>query len=333
MADSEYDDFLKKVASAPPVVAPQGDVLDGPPTVDAARPFALPSGQLPTIAPECYEILGEHARGGMGRILLAIDRRLGRRVAIKELLSTKEDLRARFLRETLLTASLQHPGVVPVYEAGQWPTGTPFYAMKLISGVTLRDLLDETPRERRLALLPRLIAAVDAVTFAHVRRVVHRDLKPSNILCGPYGDTYVIDWGLAKILDPSLEQSLRPDQPPSPSGMTDAGQVMGTPGYMSPEQASGAAVDTRADVYALGCILCEILGGEPARAGEPMASVVKRLTGRPPALLAVASRAVAADRDARHPSARELAADLAAFMATRLAPASSMLGSVRNWFR
>jgi serine/threonine protein kinase len=312
-----------------------GDLLTGPPTVDEARPFALPSGALPTIPKETYEILGEHARGGMGRILLALDRRIGRRVALKELLSTKPELRARFLRETLLTACLQHPGVVPVYEAGQWPDGTPFYAMKLISGETLREMLDELPPQRRLTLLPRLIAAVDAVTFAHARRVVHRDLNPSNILCGPFGDTYVIDWGLAKVLDPHVEASLPPGAPsPAAPGITGAGAVLGTPGYMPPEQQAGARVDTRADVYALGCVLYEILGGQAPRASQAMSAAVRGLDGRAPAaLVALAARAVAGDPDERHPSARELSAELSSFMSARLAAPRSVFGTMRNWFR
>src|SRR5262249_36594426 len=170
---------------------------------------------------------------------------------------------SRFQREALITARLQHPGIVPVYEAGRWPSGEPFFAMKLVSGRPLDKVIAEaTSLPARLALLPRLAAACDAMAYAHSQRIIHRDLKPGNVLIGDFGETVVIDWGLAKDLDAadSPESAnraprARKSQPKiehQSSTLTVAGSVMGTPAYMAPEQARGETVDQRADVFALG---------------------------------------------------------------------------------
>jgi eukaryotic-like serine/threonine-protein kinase len=198
-----------------------------------------------------YVVGEEIARGGMGRILAARDRRLGRPVAIKELLVDSYDLRARFEREARITAKLQHPGIVNILEAGTWPSGEAFYVMKLVTGESLDKVIAaRTTLDKRLALLPNVIAAVDALAYAHDHRVIHRDLKPANVLVGDYGETVVIDWGLAKDLDdvtdtPDLGGPFR-TQAAAP-GATVAGAVMGTPAYMPVEQALGETVDERAD--------------------------------------------------------------------------------------
>src|SRR6185503_3622740 len=158
-----------------------------------------PPVELPVVARESYEILAEHSRGGLGRILRARDRRTGRVVAIKEVLRDHRETAARFQREAMLTANLQHPAIVPVYEVGRWPDGTPFYAMKLVAGRSLAGAISEArEREARLALLPHVIAVADALAYAHDLGVIHRDLKPANVLVGRFGETVVIDWGLAK---------------------------------------------------------------------------------------------------------------------------------------
>ncbi|HEU0036306.1 MAG TPA: protein kinase [Kofleriaceae bacterium] len=255
-------------------------------------------GELPPlpVVPEAhYKHGSEIARGGMGRIVAAEDQRLGRPVALKELLEPAGDALGRFQREALITARLQHPGIVPVYEAGRWPTGEPFFAMKLVSGRPLDRVIAEAKTlEERLALLPRIAAATDAIAYAHSHRIVHRDLKPANVLIGDFGETVVIDWGLAKDLDvgDSPESQTRHDRPgakrtpkpatntasrtasiashPPPSTrqvssttLTVAGAVMGTPAYMAPEQARGEPVDQRADVFALGAMLYHLLAGVP----------------------------------------------------------------------
>jgi serine/threonine protein kinase len=164
-----------------------------------------PSDLCP-VSPDCYEIGEEVGRGGMGRIRSATDRRLGRRVLIKELLQSDPMFRARFEREALITARLQHPSIINVYEAGYWPSGEPFYAMNEVAGSTLDQVVtDAATLKERLALLPKLIRTSEALAYAHGRGIVHRDLKPSNVLVGEYGETVVIDWGLAKDLADSAE--------------------------------------------------------------------------------------------------------------------------------
>lgn len=185
-----------------------GDMSNGPVST------RWDSSRLPLVAPESYEVSGEIAHGGIGRILKGKDQRLGRTVALKELLSGGGTAEERFVREALVTARLQHPSIVPVYEAGRWPTGEPFYAMKLVSGRSLSEVIATTKTlDQRLALLPHALAVAEAVAYAHSERIIHRDLKPSNVLVGAFGETVVIDWGLAKDLDERL--GLPADGPPS----------------------------------------------------------------------------------------------------------------------
>ena len=216
-----------------------------------------------------YDIRGEHGRGGLGRVSRAHDRELGRDVAIKELLSRGSANEVRFLREVLITARLEHPGIVPIHEAGRWSDGTPFYAMKLVAGRPLRELLAErATAAERIGLLHHVIAVADAIAYAHGRNIIHRDLKPANEIVGDFGETIVIDWGLAKDLS-SSEGSGRdsgsfrttdspPASPPLDDGVTTVGSIMGTPAYMAPEQRRGDPVDRRADVYAIGVMLWEL---------------------------------------------------------------------------
>jgi WD40 repeat protein/tRNA A-37 threonylcarbamoyl transferase component Bud32 len=288
---------------------------------------------LAVVDPVMFEVESELARGGMGRVTKARDRRLGRDVAIKEVLSPKLD--ARFAREVAITAQLQHPAIVPVYEAGRWPDGSAFYAMRLVSGGTLSHAIAKTRTlEDRLALLPHVIALTDALAYAHANRIIHRDLKPGNVLVGEFGETVVIDWGLAKQLDRAIGDG--PDMParPSSSDLTVVGSVMGTPGFMSPEQIAGATLDERTDVYALGAILYNLLAGKaPYWFGETTvtpALIEKREREGPPDSLAVVAprvpvdlrviveRAMARDREARYSNAKELADELRRFAAGQL---------------
>src|SRR5262249_24787879 len=216
-----------------------------------ARPLAeLPAtAQLPD--PKRYRILGEHGRGGLGRVARAHDVDLGRDIAIKELISRGHLSEVRFLREALITARLEHPGIVPVHEAGRWPDGTPFYAMKLVAGRPLRDLIAERATvDERIALLHHVIAVADAIAYAHGRNIIHRDLKPSNVIVGDFGETVVIDWGLAKDVTEAEDCTVGvgPFRINHDDGLTSAGSILGTPAYMAPEQARGEPVDQRADV-------------------------------------------------------------------------------------
>ena len=148
-----------------------------------------------------YEMSGELARGGLGKITIAKDTRLDRQVAIKELLRDRGIARARFLREALLTARLQHPGIVPIYEAGVWPSGEPFYTMKLIAGKPFDKVIKETTTlEERLAYLPQVLDACQAMGYAHAQRIIHRDLKPHNLIVGDFGETI-------EIYNPGVEHS------------------------------------------------------------------------------------------------------------------------------
>src|SRR5262249_9553127 len=155
---------------------------------------------IPVVDPVVFDLGRELASGGMGRITRAFDRRLGREVAIKEVLDPL--MRARFEREAAITARLQHPAIVPIYEAGTWPDGSAFYTMRLVDGGTLADAIGKAATmPARIALLPHVVAATEALAYAHSRRIIHRDLKPGNVLVGGFGETVVIDWGLAKELD------------------------------------------------------------------------------------------------------------------------------------
>src|SRR5262245_7627727 len=197
---------------------------------------------LPQVEANRYDISGEFAHDAIGRILHARDRRLNRPVAIKELIFPGGTVEARFVTEALITARLQHLSIVPVYDAGRWDTGEPFYAMKFVSGRSLADRIAETKTlQERLALLPHVLDVAEAIAYAHTERVIHRDLKPANVLVGDFGETVVIDWGLAK----DLSQEAKPEVgTPSTSSSVDAslthqGSVVGTPAYMPPEQAAG----------------------------------------------------------------------------------------------
>ena len=299
------------------------------PTHDAEGDLA----SLPSVDPSSYVLGLEVARGGMGRILAARDLRVGRPVAVKELLGRSRQLAARFEREARVTARLQHPGIVPIYEIGRWPDGTPFYSMRMVEGRTLREAIDAAPTlAARLALLPAIVAASEAVAFAHSQRVIHRDLTPSNVLVGSYGETVVIDWGLAKDLTETEEPLV--DEAPSSSGdLTNVGAVIGTAAYMPPEQANALPVDERADVYALGAILYHLLAGRPPYNPSEVADVIAAVKSSSPPpietvvpnaptdLVSMVEKAMARDASARYPTARELTEELKRFQTGRMVEA------------
>lgn len=280
-----------------------------------------------------YATGDEIAHGGIGRILRANDKRLERQVALKQLLDPTPEYEARFLREALVTAKLQHPAIVPVYDVGRFPDGEIFYAMKLVSGRSLGEVVEETRTfEERLALLPHVIAVAEAIAYAHSEGIVHRDLKPANVLIGPFGETVVIDWGIAKDLheQEALDRAVQRISGNSFGGdastsLTMAGAVLGTPGYMPPEQAAGDPVDERADVYALGAILYQVIAGVPPYEGKNGFEVLTRVLTEPPPdlaqrerrvprdLLAIVQKAMAREPERRYRTAKEFAHDLRRF--------------------
>src|SRR5688500_8168250 len=247
----------------------------------------------------------------MGVIAEATDRRVGRRVAIKRLAGpATPEMVTRFVREARIQGRLDHPAVVPVYDLGIQSDGRPYFAMRKLSGVTVAEILRRQNEgdEAAVAEWPRarmLEAFVDvclAIEYAHTRGVLHRDLKPANVMLGDEGGVSDLDWGVACVLPghEDVGEGLTP-------GHADA--AAGTVGYMAPEQAdpAGQAVDARADVYALGCILFEVLAGVAYIEGDPRPS--RRAPSRevPGDLDLVCARALARERGGRFASARELA--------------------------
>ena len=315
------------------------------------RPVTGRPGDYATFLPvdQAHYILDrEIARGGMGRIRVARDRRLRRDVAVKEILHADSATALRFEREVRITARLQHPSIVSVHEAGRWPSGEPFYAMKLVTGRSLDEVISSAKSlEERLALLPNVLAIADAIAYAHGERVIHRDLKPKNVLVGAFGETVVIDWGLAKDLADTSIESVDSGGHTSSGSETEVGEVIGTPAYMPPEQAEGKPVDERADVYSIGAILDHLLSGRPPYTGSnslaiiiavregPPVPLAKRQPGVPPDLLAIVERAMARDISARYPSARELAEDLRRYQTGQLVGAHrySLGQLLRRWMR
>jgi WD40 repeat protein/tRNA A-37 threonylcarbamoyl transferase component Bud32 len=346
------DDTQTGLGKRPPVHDHDDETLsaDDPAAAETMSPGddRVPSvvSRLATVERSAYVELGEHARGGLGRILLARDERTGRQVAIKEMLRHGADYAQRFVREALVTANLQHPAIVPVYEVGRWPSGEPFYAMKLVRGRTLSEVIrGAKDRAARLALLPHIIAVADALAYAHGEGVVHRDLKPGNVLVGDFGETVVIDWGLARRRGEEV-RSLGPVGPDSIGDETLVGTVLGTPAYMPPEQARGEPVDARADVYAIGAILYHLLAGRApyenttsaddtlARVLSEPAPPLQTLDAELPAdLVTIVERAMAREARGRYASALELAEDLRRYVTGHLVSAHDYtLGErLRRW--
>jgi serine/threonine protein kinase len=296
-----------------------------------------------------YTLVGEHARGGMGRVLVVRDHQIDRDVAMKELLpgtgdaatpalaARSKDLVARLVREARITGQLEHPAITPVHELGWREDGTPFYTMKLVRGRTLAEAIGAAGTlPQRLALLPHFVDLCQAVAYAHDRGVVHRDIKPQNVMVGDYGETVVLDWGLARVRtqeDPRAVEvaetlAMLRDGREADAGATAYGQALGTPAYMPPEQALGRLdeVDERSDVYALGAVLYQILTGEPPFTGGSVAELLrraiveapvpvrKRERNAPSDLVRICERAMAKERASRYGSAQDLARAVAGWV-------------------
>ena len=255
-----------------------------------------------------YRVGDRLGAGGMGEVVAARDEVIGREIAIKRLLDEKpsDEQVKRFLREARIQGTLDHPAIPPVHELARDAEGRPYIVMKRVSGTTLAavlaglkissfDIMKRFPRERLLRAFAEVCLAIE---FAHTRGVIHRDLKPANIMLGEFGEVFVLDWGVAKVIGSSDAEL--PDLPSSSDdGATQAGSVIGTPGYMAPEQAASGALDARTDVFSLGRVLREILISRRGPDGQP-------LHDSPPELDELVGLATAEQLDARLASAREL---------------------------
>ena len=294
------------------------------------------AAEVPLERPGQYTRLQELGRGSQSVVRAARDEFVGREVALKELVplpvpekdESSRAAQARFLREVRLVASLDHPGIVSILELARREDGTLFCAQKLIRGETLQARLASCRTlEERLALVRHVLDACQAMGFAHSRNVIHRDLKPSNIMVGEFGETVVVDWGLARHREEPEDVVPLVATPPG-TGLTLAGEALGTPDYMSPEQARGdlPSIDAPSDVFSLGAILYELLTGRPPFVGTTPEHVlenavagtvhpVRTLEARaPPELAAIAERALRAEPRERYRDAEELAKELSAYL-------------------
>jgi eukaryotic-like serine/threonine-protein kinase len=341
------------------------------PRAIATDPYAtLSCVGAPTSTGVRFHIIRPHARGGLGEVFAAFDGELHREVALKCIQEHHADdpaSRTRFVQEAEITGGLEHPGVVPVYGLGYYSNGRPFYAMRLVKGDSLRTAITQfheadrdpkrDPGERTVSLrrlLGRFLDVCNAIAYAHSRGVLHRDLKPGNILLGKYGETLIIDWGLAKVVGrPELksddaEPTLRP---PSGSALesTRAGSAIGTPGYMSPEQARGDIdrLGPASDVFSLGATLYHLLAGRSAFDGDDFAErlqknercefrspgAIKSSVPRP--LEAICLKAMAPQPGDRYTSPGSLAGDIEHWLADE--PVSALREpwstSLRRWAR
>ena len=303
-----------------------------------------------------HRILRLHQKGGMGRILVAYDQYLKREVAIKELhpeVADDDSIVRRFIGEAEITAQLEHPGIVPIYRLGQGHDGLPYYTMKMIKGETLQDQIKAYHRKpTRFALLNlirRLVSVSKTIAFAHSKGVIHRDLKPANVMIGEYGETLVMDWGLAKTYhhgeDFYVSATYQAEQ--QRPELTMAGSIVGTPAFMSPEQAKAEenVVGPLSDVFSLGTVLYYLLAGQTAFSGRSTQEVlnkVRECNPLPPShikpnvsrgLEAICMKAMEKMPQNRYQGASEFANDLCRWLDDEpiLAEKPSIWSKIRYW--
>lgn len=321
---------------------PQADA--SPRTVAGDAGSSMPKGSR-------FRILRPHARGGLGEVFVAEDGELHREVALKQMQARHADnerTRARFVLEAEITGRLEHPSIVPVYGLNTDADGRPFYAMRFVRGESLRQAIatfHASSKRRSNAtgtlefrkLLQRFVAMCDAIAYAHSRGVLHRDLKPDNVMLGKYGETLVVDWGLAKALGKRDTPDDGPDSDehilaPISGGdvaETQMGTALGTPGYLSPEQATGRieSLGAATDIYSLGATLYHLLVNRPPVRGDDLRTVLARTERgefKPPreidarvprGLEAICLKALALRPEDRYPTARALADDVEQWLA------------------
>jgi serine/threonine protein kinase len=309
----------------------------------SARPATIVTGQND----ERFNIVSAYAEGGLGEISVARDSQLNRMVALKQIKTRWADdveARSRFLQEAQITGRLEHPGIVPVYALGFDASGRPYYAMRFIEGETLQEVvrrfhekfgeLRSDPRERLMELrklLARLIAVCNTIDYAHNRGIIHRDLKPANILLGKYGETLVVDWGLAKVITGDKLPPLPFQEIAGSAGVagTVMGTALGTPAYMSPEQAAGKMdeLSSQTDIYSLGVTLYHLLTGRLPYEEESVSGVLEKVKALSPhsprehspwvprPLEAICQKAMAPRPVDRYPSTAALAEDIERWLA------------------
>lgn len=270
---------------------------------DSALEHLRRVAEWPEPSGERYEVLEAIGQGGMGMVYRARDKVLDREVALKVLRPEVAGAEwvNRLEREARVLARLEHPGIVPVHDVGTLADGRIYYLMRLVRGQRLDQFSLATSLSE---VLRAFLKICDAVSFAHSRGVVHRDLKPSNVMIGAFGEVLVLDWGIARLAGGTEESAAIGAAGPPAEGDTAPGTVLGTPGFMAPEQAQGALqlVDHRTDVFALGAILLAISSGENRDLPIP----------RP--LAAIWTRAMAADPERRFGSVADLAAEVTRFL-------------------
>jgi serine/threonine-protein kinase len=325
-------------------IQPRSTQQEGEADADRTATYAVGSATSNGLR---FRVLRPHARGGLGAVFVALDQELHREVALKQILDSHADdpgCRQRFLREAEVTGGLEHPGIVPVYGLGSYGYGRPYYAMRFIRGDSLKEAIDRSHRDETLKkdpgqrslelrkLLRRFTDVCNAIEYAHSRGVLHRDIKPGNIIVGRHGETLVVDWGLARAQGTDTEPSDEPLLRPSSAGgssETLPGSALGTPAYMSPEQARGDldSLGPRSDVYSLGGTLYYLLTGKPPQEADDVGEVLRKVQRgeftRPTqidpsidkALEAVCLRAMALQPEDRYASCRALAEDVERWMA------------------
>ncbi|MBI1348635.1 protein kinase [bacterium] len=336
----------------------------------APDPYATRAG-VSQIPGQRFQILRPHAAGGLGTVSIAYDSEVAREVALKEIRPESSDnmeARSRFLREAEITGGLEHPGIVPVYGLGTYADGRPYYAMKFIKGDSLQTAAARFHQSRQAGkagfhgvefreLLQRFIDVCQAIQYAHDRGVLHRDLKPGNIMLGQYGETLVVDWGLAKAMgesaatDTERESRLVPRTALSGTDAsgTQAGSAIGTPQYMSPEQAEGRLdeLGPTTDVYALGATLYYLLTGKPPAAGSHIAEVLENVRRGnlvpprehvpdvPKPLEAICRKSMSLQLTNRYPDARQLATEIRRWLADEpvMAYRENWIAQASRWFR
>jgi serine/threonine protein kinase/formylglycine-generating enzyme required for sulfatase activity len=376
LSSDSLESLRARLGEAAPAPASSGGepskaAMDAAPPAEAARSD-----------PKRYTVLDEIGRGGMGTVLKVWDREINRFLAMKVLrgrsaadtTSPSSSLLARFVEEAQVTGQLDHPGVVPVHELGVDRDGRVFFTMRLVKGRNLKSVFDLVKSGEEKWTLTRALGVIvkvcEALAYAHTKGVVHRDIKPGNIMVGRFGETYVMDWGLAKVLgrqdscdlrvasgDAGASVAVQTERSEQTAAQTDSslrtldGTVMGTPAYMAPEQAQGRteAVDARSDVYSAGALLYELLTGQTpyvspdawpsaeaiilaVRSGPP-APVHKLNPQAAPELVAICEKAMARRKEDRYASALGMAEDLQAFLDRRVVAAyeTGAVAELKKW--